>query len=197
MNHFTNELRGYNMEKRTLMSDALDDMYNSQTKYYAGVGARKTPISICNKMVRIARTCEDRGYVLRSGGAEGADLAFEAGVTRNLKQIFYAKDISDNSHLMEIAALHHPNWEACVRSGPYVMKLMARNVLQILGNNLKIPVSAVICWTPNGDSSGGTGQAIRIANAHDIPVFDLGKSLTEDQRTKEWQRFINTMDNEL
>jgi len=32
-----------------------------------------------------------------------------------------------------------------------------------------------LCWTKNGKSSGGTGQAIRIANDYKIPVFDAGK----------------------
>ena len=191
MNQYTSELRNSHMEKLILMGDTMDDI---RIKYYAGIGSRNTPESVCNKMTNIARVCEERGYVLRSGGADGADSAFESGLIKNLKEIYYADDISTDSYLMDIAAMHHPNWKACVRRGPYVMKLMARNVLQILGRNLKAPVSAVICWTPNGDSSGGTGQAIRIANAHDIPVFDLGKSLTNDQRTKEWHKFITLMD---
>jgi hypothetical protein len=194
MNNFTNELKDFHLERLAHIGDAMNDIRTSTIKYYAGVGSRKTPESVCNKMANIARVCESRGYVLRSGGADGADSAFESGLKRSLKEIFFAEDIPNDSPLMEITAKYHPNWNACVRRGPYVMKLMARNVLQILGKDLKSPVNAVVCWTPNGDGSGGTGQAIRIANAYNIPVFDLGTSLSEDQRTKQWHKFLHAMD---
>jgi hypothetical protein len=32
----------------------------------------------------------------------------------------------------------------------------------------------VICYTPNGQGGGGTGQAIRIARDHGIEIHDLG-----------------------
>ena len=51
---------------------------------------------------------------------------------------------------------------------------MARNALQVLGTDGQTPVDFIMCWTPNGSGSGGTGQAIRIARALNIPVFDLG-----------------------
>lgn len=51
---------------------------------------------------------------------------------------------------------------------------MARNTCQVLGLNLDSPVKAVICYTPGGSGSGGTGQAIRIAQAYKIPVIDMG-----------------------
>ena len=54
------------------------------------------------------------------------------------------------------------------------MKLQARNCYQVLGEHLNDPVKMVICWTPRGSGSGGTGQAIRLARAYKIPVFDLG-----------------------
>ena len=47
---------------------------------YTGIGSRKTPKDILDVMVDIARKLEQRLYCLRSGGAEGADMAFESGV---------------------------------------------------------------------------------------------------------------------
>ena len=35
----------------------------------------------------------------------------------------------------------------------------------------------VLCWTPYGAAAGGTGQALRIAEHHHIPVFNLGKGI--------------------
>lgn len=50
---------------------------------------------------------------------------------------------------------------------------MSRNVYQVLGPNLDDPVEFIICWTKDGKASGGTGQAIRIANDYGVPVFNL------------------------
>ncbi len=49
---------------------------------YAGIGSRDTPASILDLMTRIARRLSARepwGYTLLSGGAAGADSAFERG----------------------------------------------------------------------------------------------------------------------
>ena len=80
---------------------------------------------------------------------------------------------------MQMAAAHHPAWE---RLGRGARSLHARNCHQILGRDLDDPVSFVVCWTPDGatthpgPSTGGTGQALRIAAAHDIPVFNLARA---------------------
>lgn len=49
-----------------------------------------------------------------------------------------------------------------------VVKLHARNYLIING------VRFVVCWTPNGNIVGGTGQALRIALHMNIPIYNLG-----------------------
>lgn len=49
---------------------------------YGGAGARKTPISMLRLMTRIATFLDARGWTLWSGGAEGADEAFDHQVTR-------------------------------------------------------------------------------------------------------------------
>jgi hypothetical protein len=77
-----------------------------------------------------------------------------------------------------MAAAHHPAWE---RLSPGPRALHARNCHQILGRDLNDPVSFVVCWTPDGattnpgPSTGGTGQALRIAAAHGISVFNLAR----------------------
>lgn len=50
-------------------------MYRS----YAGIGSRETPHHVLMDMVRIAKLLYSLGYTLRSGGADGADSAFEMG----------------------------------------------------------------------------------------------------------------------
>lgn len=65
---------------------------------------------------------------------------------------------------------------------PTVRKLMARNVMQVLGRDCLSPASFVVCWAPGStldeagrvvDTAGGTGQAVRIAATYRIPVFNL------------------------
>lgn len=56
------------------------------TKTYAGIGARKPPDEVKGLMAEVARRLDRIGYTLRSGAAEGADMAFESGATR--KEIY-------------------------------------------------------------------------------------------------------------
>ena len=46
---------------------------------YAGIGARKTPGGVLVLMREVGAILARDGWMLRSGGAEGADSAFEAG----------------------------------------------------------------------------------------------------------------------
>ncbi len=48
--------------------------------FYTGVGNRDTPHEYLEKMTVLASLLEKEGCILRSGGAEGADTAFENGV---------------------------------------------------------------------------------------------------------------------
>ena len=149
----------------------------SQDCKYTGIGSRKTPQDIIYQMEDIAKYLCSSGYTLRSGGAQGADAAFERGADEacSRKEIFLPSDeIPDEA--FEIAALHHPTWGGLP---PFVKRLHSRNVQQVLGKNLDLQSKFVICWTPDGAESvttketGGTGQAIRIANAYNVPVYNL------------------------
>ena len=77
------------------------------------------------------------------------------------------------SETERIASEVHPAWDRC---NEWARGMHSRNCHQILGYDLKSPVDAVICWTPNGKIQGGTATAIRISMKYDIPVFNLGVS---------------------
>lgn len=143
------------------------------TKFYAGIGSRETPERVLNQMNAIAIMLQQDGWTLRSGGAVGADTAFERGAGVR-KEIFYARDA--DAAAMNLAEQYHPAWHRC---SSYAQKLLARNGFQILGHDLKTPSRFVVCWTKDGGPSGGTGQAIRVAMAHDIPVFNLQRASAE------------------
>ena len=143
---------------------------------YAGIGARKTPVEVQIVMSNIATWLSNKGYTLRSGGAIGADTAFEKGANSN-KEIFYAHHATDAA--MAVAMTYHSHWSSC---SDYAKKLHARNAFQILGDPLYLdPVDFVICWTPDGcerhedrtRETGGTGTAISIASMNDIRVYNL------------------------
>lgn len=149
-----------------------------RTKVYAGVGSRETPPMFCAGMTAMAAMLRDNGWLLRSGAAQGADEAFEAGAG-DAKEIWLPKRgfrghpsaRTPSADAFRLAAMHHPGWRSC---SPFARALHARNGHQVLGADLCTPVAFVACWTLDGSGRGGTGQAIRIAHAHEVPVFDLG-----------------------
>lgn len=150
-------------------------------KYYTGVGSRKTPEDVLELMERIAIHLKNLGYILRSGGADGADTAFEKGAG-DLKEIYIPwKNFNGNKSIlynpsqkaMSIAEKFHSAWD---KLKPAVKKIMARNSHQVLGFDLQGPSKYVICWTQDGRKIGGTAQAIRIAESYRIPIFNLGKT---------------------
>ena len=59
-----------------------------------------------------------------------------------------------------------------------VKLIKSRNVYQVLGVDLKSPSDVVICWTEEGEVIGGTGLAIKIAQANKIPVVNVGNHKT-------------------
>ena len=150
-------------------------------KYYAGIGSRKTPFHILSLMTNIARDLEAIGYTLRSGGADGADKAFSHGCKN--KEIYIpwkgfngindATSTEATKDAFLIVSSIHPAWDRCSHGAK---KLHARNVHQILGSDIHDEdnySSFVVCWTPNGQTIGGTATAIKLANQRDIPVYNL------------------------
>lgn len=138
--------------------------------YYAGIGTRRrTPSFIVDIMVLVASKLESIDYILRSGGAQGADKAFESGVRYDEnKQIFRPKHATIEA--INLASNFHSHWDNC---NDITRRLHGRNAMIILGEDLNTPVKFVICYTPDGKDSGGTGLGIRIANAFNIRVFNL------------------------
>lgn len=161
-------------------------------RYFTGVGSRETPDDVLTVMEGLAFMLARSGWVLRSGGADGADAAFERGAMRGMHpeslepwpQIFLPwRGFNDRPvgpdffppqpAAFVVAERHHPAWGLLTRGG---RMLHARNVHQVIGPDVlsASPSTFLVCWTPGGRGSGGTGQAIRLANTYGVPVFDLG-----------------------
>lgn len=160
---------------------------------YAGIGSRRTPPAVLSYMRRLAVRLAVNGFVLRSGRAQGADQAFESGCLdaggaseiwvpwRGFGSIAGPELLPSDRHF-EAAARLHPAWGRLSQS---VRSLHARNVGQVLGDDLQSPVNFVVCWTADGCEShsertsetGGTGMAISVATSREatIPVFNLAR----------------------
>jgi hypothetical protein len=156
-------------------------------KFYAGIGSRQTPPDVLDLMTRAARKLRNLGFILRSGAAKGADTAFENGAA-GVAEIYlpWPRFNGNNSPLnqvsedaLNLAAEHHPAWN---RLSKAAQLLHARNCYQILGKDLDTPVKFVLCWH-NG--SGGTMQAVRLAESLKIPVFNLNEPATRE-RIERW-----------
>lgn len=159
---------------------------------YAGIGSRNTPNKILDYFTFIANQLESRGYILRSGGADGADTAFEDGVILNKEIYLPWFGFNDNkSDLFDppegafnIAQEIHPIWGALSRGA---QAMHARNCQQVLGERLDSPSLFVICWTSNGLAIGGTRTAILLAERNKIPVLNFGdRKLKIDSREDAW-----------
>ena len=150
--------------------------------FYAGIGSRSTPTEVLLFFEKVGEFLAKQNFILRTGGAKGADTAFENGCDRasGIKEIYlpwkgfegsFSNLIVKKEEAFEIASKFHPAWN---RLSQGAKKLQARNSHQILGEDLMTPSGFVVCYTKNGKRSGGTGQALRLAEYYNIPIFDAG-----------------------
>ncbi len=178
--------------------------------YYTGIGSRETPQEIQSHMCEIGFYLS-KDMTLRSGGADGADTAFEMGVAARIPDVkseIYLpwKGFNKNSlqrerlpqselyldnlpkdkvaEAMEIAASIHPVWRQLTHGAKL---LHTRNVFQVLGKNLNEPSEVLICWTMGGGERGGTATAMKLAKKHDVPVFNLYNTL-DGVALNEWTK---------
>ncbi len=105
-------------------------------------------------------------------GFKGYRESKERGIINFKNTINYKKAV-------EIAKKHYRSQSETENWPEWLRLLMGRNTYQILGEDLRTHSMSVICYTPDGSldgvakSSGGTGQALRIASYYSIPVFNL------------------------
>ncbi|MEE8262749.1 MAG: hypothetical protein V3R83_09835 [Gammaproteobacteria bacterium] len=144
-----------------------------KTRYYAGIGSRKTPQSIQRRMTRDAMRLQAAEYVLRSGGAEGADRAFEAGAGA-AKQIYTPIKATKRALIkaQDIWLLRDDRRGWPFEPGSYIGKLMGRSAMVIEGLNMGVPVEFVLCWTPRAEWIGGTAQSLWHADSLGIPIYN-------------------------
>lgn len=150
-------------------------------KYYTGVGSRTAPKEIGEVIIKVSQKLEDLGYILRSGGAGGADSYFEETIKN--KEIFIPwygfNNIRDGIVPQETELAYnllkeiHPAYDKLSQGA---IKLHLRNVNQVLGKDLNKPSDFLICWAKTdkqGVPTGGTRTAWKIAEKFNISRFNL------------------------
>ena len=148
---------------------------------YAGIGSRRTPEPVRAAMADLAETLGRAGCVLSTGGADGADRAFERGALRTDAPITVhapwsgyngyrpgrepesdidvrvpgPTDAVSGRAYLDLARRHHPAWDRCGRGA---RALFARNVAILAGalgeDGDSLPVLAAVAYTPNGRADG-------------------------------------------
>lgn len=158
----------------------MEEIQTQQYRYWTGVGSRETPESVQELMRAISKLLTDMGWILRSGGAKGADTAFYEGCQQsevwqvNKPYIYIgwngmkggndevpywhdeAKGIYDATRFptwekaKSIAMGIHPAPEKLKRGG---IALHTRNVFQVQGHSLIDLSNFLMCWAiPKGDT---------------------------------------------
>ena len=167
---------------------------------YTGIGARATPERFLLSAMKIGQHMARKGYVLRSGAAEGASAAFEQGCdsVKGQKEIYLPwRGFNGNrselftvpDRAYDIMKNFNFAWETLSESAK---KLQARYVLTVLGEDLRTPSRCIICYTKDGKRKDGTKRALQIAKKHNIPIFDMGRF--EDEVDVMRLRFIEFLE---
>jgi hypothetical protein len=159
---------------------------------YTGIGSRKTPANLLKLMQTIGFRLGSIGIRLRSGGAEGADCAFEVGARWAIKEhqdsepliylpypgfrgksgITFAPNSQIWKEATRIIRDLHPAWDRC---SDFAKKAHTRNAFQILGSDLRTPSQFLVFYAEvsRGEIQGGTRTAVVLAQKFEIPCFNL------------------------
>lgn len=164
--------------------------------YYSGIGSRQTPTFICEVFTIIAQELSPY-WTLRSGGADGADNAFELGAGDNKHIWLPWKKFNKNESKLIFKDKRATAILKTVLSEDHFSKLTdaavrlhSRNVHQVMGDLIDEPDSKfVLCWTVDAqDNLGGTATAIKLAKELNIPVYNFGKCTSTEEALNLWQR---------
>lgn len=149
---------------------------------YAGIGDVNIPENIKNLIHMLAEELAKDGYILRTGGAKGADTAFIEGCdkAKGIKEVFYPSDLHVNAKTLKIAKEIHGHWEYCENKLPkpgnkysFPVQAHCRNMKIINGDVLNNPVEFTIAYQDINQVTGGTWQGIKYSQKLGIKVYNL------------------------
>jgi len=157
-----------------------------EVKIYTGIGNRDIPVEYQERIKSIAKALSDKGYTLRSGGANGSDTCFEQEAGNRTEIYLPWKGFNKSTSMLfnqsnacnVLASLHHNKYNE-LKDG--VKKLISRNMQQVLGSNLNQESDFLVCYTEDGCNThkkiifktGGTATAISLASIIGIPIYNI------------------------
>jgi hypothetical protein len=178
-------------------------------KIYAGIGSREIDSNTEDLLFRIGAALAKEGWTLYSGGASGSDFSFEKGCDKEkgLKTIFLpwknfgykwnrqncdSDIIGPTEKALELArnlAKEYPEeYSGLLKSESQGKEwnwlFIARNMHQILGRKLLVPVNSVICYTKDAQDLGGTRWALRLARKYNVNIYNVGDTKTKEKFEK-------------
>lgn len=160
---------------------------------FVATGPRDAPASALSKMISFIEELETLGYTLRNGGRDGAEDLFEKSVKRKEIHLpwkgFLDKDskftfTTDAARIL--ASRFHPSYD---NLKPVIQTFLATDVRMVMGKDLRSPALFLMVWSEDGAETliektartGNAGQAISVACALKIPIFNFGKSDAEQR----------------
>ena len=191
-------------------------------KWYTGVGSRETPARILELMDSVGFALASQGWTLRSGGAIGADQAFEEGMFRfagldgpyewTPAEIYLPWAGYENHHKYTHGGLNilpsdikltderiaegmaESVHPAWEACKQGAKKMHTRNVFQVLGRTLDQPSKMLIAWTKLDRNGNPKGGT---ATAIKLAVEQLGEdkvfNLNKDADLERISKWIGGM----
>lgn len=151
------------------------------------MGPRKVTGKIQAVMTAFAQVLDNHRAILRSGGGEGTEAAFEAGST--LKVVYLpwnGFNGKEGAHYIPIdakltAAHLHPSWAI---ANSETRLLLARDVLRLCGEDNKSPVKFLVYWDINEGTKATQSNTVvsnlslivKHAKSLNIPTFNMAKA---------------------
>lgn len=176
------------------------------SKTYTGIGSRDIAKEEFDLLFSIAEKLAATSWKLRSGGAGGADTAFEVGCAKNegqaeifipwarfgtkienanSKRYIPNEDKFQDARKLLLTEEIIP-WFDNMKQG--AKKLHARNVYQVLGTDNTKSDLLVYCADDdkNGVPKGGTRTAVLLARLFDIPTYNI----RDEEQRKELLKLV-------
>jgi predicted NAD-dependent protein-ADP-ribosyltransferase YbiA (DUF1768 family) len=188
---------GLDFTPRDIPSEELDQ----DRAAYGAVGSRSLPRN--HPLARLAEGTAARlerlGYVQYSGGADGADRAFERGVSKSTNKIVFRPEydrdkqlpagymVIDGPKAREARSIAMAVTSDFTKLDQWGQDLHTRNAFQVLGPDLKRPVEFLLA-IPKAEPPErvrGTRATMAMAAANGIEVIDL---TNRDQRREFLER---------
>ena len=161
-------------------------------RYVTGVGSRSTTETEYKRLQKTMYLLTRLGYILRSGHANGSDMAFEEGCVAAggawTAEIYLPIPQFNHKHNLPNVTYHHFEDETkgygvlsdliayADKLKGFARSAFIRNTYQVLGSTLDTPSDLLVCcsdWDGKGSVKGGTRIAWDLAKKHDIPCYNI------------------------